>query len=270
MSKSEHYLLTFGGGSEDFRAAARRVGAEAEASNCFEKVFVVTDRDHEPFISSFIKKNQSFIKNSPRGFGLWSWKPYFIDHFLKEIPQGSSLMYLDSGSHLNLKSVDCVQKLERYFDLAIQRGIFAMQIRDGQFGDDFSDLTESTFTTKSLAKRIGLTQEHLSSNQIESNFLIANNSPRPRRVIREWLKLSKMRSHKFLLDPDTTSNTFPNFYEHRHDQSIFSGLLKKHGIESISNESYFHPTWTTSGSTFPVWVIRHGFGSDPIESGRFG
>ena len=270
MKKSGKYLLTFGGGSDDFRAAAHRVGAEAEAANFFEKVFVVTDKDREPFISSFLKKNQSFIRNNPRGFGLWSWKPYLIHHFLKEIPQGSSLMYLDSGSHLNLKSVDCFQKLEAYFDLAQQRGIFAMQIRDGQFGADFSDLSEAAFTTKSLAKRIGLSQEQLSTNQIESNFLIANNSQEPRRIIGEWLKLSRTRSHKFLLDPESTRNTFPNFHEHRHDQSIFSGLLKRQGIETTSNESYFHPTWTTSGSSFPVWVIRHGFGSDPIESGRFG
>ena len=104
MGRFGQYLLTFGGGTEDFRAAARRVGAEAEASNCFEKVFVVTDRDHQHYLSSFLKKNDSFIINNPRGFGLWSWKPYLIDHFLKEIPPGSSLMYLDSGSHLNLKT----------------------------------------------------------------------------------------------------------------------------------------------------------------------
>ena len=270
MNKPGKYLLTFGGGSEDFRAAARRVGAEAEAANFFEEIFVVTDKNHESFISSFLRKNQTFVRNNPRGFGLWSWKPYLIDHFLKKIPDGSSLMYLDSGSHLNLKSVDCVRKLEGYFDQAERRGIFAMQIRDGQFGADFSDLSEAAFTTKSLAKRIGLSQEQLLTNQIESNFLIANNSQEPRRIIGEWLKLSRTRSHKFLFDPESASNTFPNFHEHRHDQSIFSGLLKKHEIETTSNESYFHPTWTTSGSSFPVWVIRHGFGSDPIESGRFG
>ena len=38
-------------------------------------------------------------------------------------------------------------------------------------------------------------------------------------------------------------NTFANFVEHRHDQSIFSALLKKYGIEPMSNESYFHPTF---------------------------
>lgn len=269
MKKSGQYLLTFGGGSEDFRAAAYRVGAEAESSNCFEKIFVVTDTDSEYFISSFLKKNEYFIKNYPKGFGLWSWKPYLVDHFLTGIPEGSSLMYLDSGSHLNLKSFECAQKLQGYFELAKQRGIFAMQLRDGQFGDDFSDLTESAFTTKSLAKKVGLSQEHLSSHQIESNFLIVNNSRVPRRIIREWLRFSSMRSHKFLLDPVDADDTFANFFEHRHDQAIFSALLKKYNIEPLRNESYFHPTWTETGSSFPVWVIRHGFGSDPIESGRF-
>jgi len=270
MKKSGQYLLTFGGGSEDFRAAAHRVGAEAELSDCFEEIFVVTDTDSEYYISSFLRKNENFFKNYPKGFGLWSWKPHLIDHFLGEIPEGSSLMYLDSGSHLNLKTIACAQKLHGYFESAKQRGIFAMQLRDGQFGEDFPDLSESAFTTKSLAKKVGLSQEHLSSHQIESNFLIANNSRVPRRIVREWLKLSSMRSHRFLLDPLDADDTFANFFEHRHDQAIFSALLKKHDIEPSLNESYFHPTWIETGSSFPVWVIRHGFGSDPIESGRFG
>ena len=270
MSKSEHYLLTFGGGSEDFRAAASRVGVEASASNCFEKVFVVTDTDLESYVSHFLKQNKNFITNNPRGFGLWCWKPYLVDHYLKMIPEGSSLMYLDSGSHLNLKSFKCTERLQNYFDLAEQRGVFAMQLRDGQFGEDFSDLTELAFTTKSLAKKLGLSLTQVSSNQIESNFLIANNSLLPRRIISEWLKLSRMRSHKFLLDPELPGDVFANFVEHRHDQSIFSALLKKYRIEPMSNESYFHPNWNATGATFPVWVIRHGFGSDPIESGRFG
>ncbi len=270
MSSFGQYLLTFGGGTEDFRAAAHRVGAEAQSSNCFEKVFVVTDTDNELYFSSFLSQNDTFIKKNPRGLGLWSWKPYLVDHYLKWIPQGSSLMYLDAGSHLNLKSSKHVQKLQSYFEMAKQREIFAMQLRDGQFGDDFSDLTESAFTTKALAIKIGLSREHLSTNQIESNFFIANNSRTTRRIVSQWLKLSRMRAHKFLLDPVVPGDTFANFVEHRHDQAIFSALLKKYGIEPMSNESYFHPSWTETGATFPVWVIRHGFGSDPIESGRFG
>lgn len=79
-----------------------------------------------------------------------------------------------------------------------------------------------------------------------------------------------MSSHKFLLDTDVATETFASFVEHHHDQSIFSALLKKHAMEPMRNESYFRPTRNTSCATFPVWVIRHRFGSDPIEGGRFG
>ena len=48
-------------------------------------------------------------------------------------------MYLDSGSHTNMKAYESAQKLRGYFELAKQRGIFAMQLRDSQFGDVFSD-----------------------------------------------------------------------------------------------------------------------------------
>ena len=269
-SRSGKYLLTFGGGSADFRAAAQRVGREAEISNCFEKVFVVTDTETGTDFSRFLKANASFIQKNPRGFGYWCWKPFLVNHFLKLLPKGSSLMYLDAGSHLNLETTDCRQKLEGYFDLAKQRGIFAMQPRTGQFGDDFPDLTESAFTTRPLAKKIGLTRENLSSPQIESNFFIVHNSRFPRRIIRKWFKLSTIKSHELLLDPQRSKDVFVNFVEHRHDQAIFSGLLKKYRIDSMKNESYFHPNWIEGGSSYPVWIIRHGFGSDPIGSGRFG
>lgn len=261
--------MTFGGGSEDFRAAAHRVGAEAEASNCFEEVFVVTDTDSEYYISSFLKKNKKFIADNSRGYGRWCWKPYLVNHFLSTIPTGTSLMYLDAGCHLNLENSESSKRLETYFELAEQRGILAMQLRDGQFGDDFPDLTESAFTTRALAIKIGLAQEHLSSNQIETNFFITYNSRKSREIISEWLDLSKFKAHKFLLDTDVARETFATFVEHRHDQSIFSALLKKYGIEPLRNESYFHPNWKATGATYPVWVIRHRFGSHPIESGRF-
>ena len=269
-SRSGKYLLTFGGGSADFRAAAQRVGREAEISNCFEKVFVVTDTETGTDFSRFLKANASFIQKNPRGFGYWCWKPFLVNHFLKLLPKGSSLMYLDAGSHLNLETTDCRQKLEGYFDLAKQRGIFTMHLRTGQFGDDFPDLTESAFTTRPLAKKIGLTRENLSSPQIESNFFIVHNSRFSRRIIRKWFKLSTIKSHELLLDPHRSKDVFVNFAEHRHDQAIFSGLLKKYRIDSMKNESYFHPNWIEGGSSYPVWIIRHGFGSDPIGSGRFG
>jgi hypothetical protein len=258
------YLLTFGGGAASFRVAAHRVGREAKKSNCFEKIFVVTDTYNECDFSSFLKKNESFIANNPLGYGRWCWKPFLVNHFLKEIPEGSSLMYVDAGCHLNLTTFESVQKIQDYFELARQRLIFTMQLRDRQFGDEHPDLTESAFTTRELAEKIGLTREHLSTNQIEAGFFIVNNSRVSRELVDEWLKLSEEKFHKYLLDPEVPSETFPNFVAYRQDQSIFSALIKKHGIEPMSNESYFHPNWTETGAAFPVWTIRNCRGSDPF------
>jgi len=55
------YLLTFGGGSADFRAAAQRVGLEAELSNCFEKIFVVSETEIGTDFSRFLETNADFI-----------------------------------------------------------------------------------------------------------------------------------------------------------------------------------------------------------------
>lgn len=56
-----------------------------------DNVIEYSKEDIEP---GFIEKNRSIMSN-PRGFGLWLWKPYFIQKTLKSMKDGDWLFYVD-------------------------------------------------------------------------------------------------------------------------------------------------------------------------------
>ena len=56
-----------------------------------DNVIEYSASDIEP---SFIEKNKS-IMSKKRGFGLWLWKPYFINKTLKQMNDGDWLFYVD-------------------------------------------------------------------------------------------------------------------------------------------------------------------------------
>ena len=71
-------------------------------------------------------------------------------------------------------------------------------------------------------------------------------------IIKEWKKYCE---NYYLID-DSINNECKGFIGSRHDQSINSILVNKHGSIKLIDETYFHPNWETSGSCFPFWAKR--------------
>lgn len=61
----------------------------------FENVFEC----NPDLIDREFRKTNSHIFSSPKGYGYWLWKPYFIKICLSKISIGEILMYADSGSY---------------------------------------------------------------------------------------------------------------------------------------------------------------------------
>ena len=73
-------------------------------------------------------------------------------------------------------------------------------------------------------------------------------------LINKWLSYSET----YNLINDTKSYVeHSNFKDHRHDQSIYSLLVKKYGTILIKDETYFEPNWNKGGKNYPFWVIRN-------------
>jgi hypothetical protein len=94
------HFLTFGGPTESYRAAVKRLNKEAEAMNVFSSVTTLND-DNLKEHTQFWAKHGDFILSNPRGYGYWVWKPYVILEELNKIPDGDILLYTDAGCELN-------------------------------------------------------------------------------------------------------------------------------------------------------------------------
>ncbi len=91
-SNVDIHCLTFGGGGDEFRAAAYRLARQAQASGFFTKTTVVTDldllKDEE-----FQTRHSDFVARNQRGFGYWLWKPYILLRTLEQAKDGDIIFY---------------------------------------------------------------------------------------------------------------------------------------------------------------------------------
>jgi hypothetical protein len=116
-----------------------------------------------------------------------------------------------------------------------------------------------------LFQKFPLINPQESGNQIQSTWLIAY-GPKGRKVIDEWLSLVLENEENFNL-LESPQGEFPEFVEHRYDQSIFSLVCKANGIRPMK----LRPTpgvgsWKTLCRAFfhPIWTSRNRNGKTSI------
>ena len=91
-----------------------------------DNVIEYSKEDIEP---GFIEKNRSIMSN-PRGFGLWLWKPYFIQKTLKSMKDGDWLFYVD-GCTIFINDIHSLVKCAENQKSGIL--LFEMPLIDHQF-----------------------------------------------------------------------------------------------------------------------------------------
>lgn len=171
-------------------------------------------------IDSEFKKKYTNIFSFQRGCGLWLWKPYLVNKVIKESNDGDYIFYCDSGSFF----IRNPKVLYKY--LTDEQPLFVCDI----------PLLESCFTKPECFKIMGCDTDNIkSSNQIISTYFIVKVCSKSRIFVKEWLDyccreelLSPMGLSK---NQNPTNYMGANFVSHREDQSIFSILCKKYGIQ---------------------------------------
>jgi hypothetical protein len=252
------HFLTIGIGASSYENAARRLSKEAVKSQYFSNIISETNSTLELQHKNFLDSHSKFIKeNKALGYGNFLWKPYLVNYWINEIPEGDGILYLDSGCSFNLKSRAARTKFQEYLGTALRNGSLVTQLTSGQFGID--DLTENSWTTPELIDALGLSEENKKSNQIQAGiqFLISNS--KNKEIIKKWWEICVLDDYKYLRN---TSFESPKgtFRQNRHDQSIFSCLAKKYGMYSMLDETYFYPDWHLTGKNYPIWAMRNRSG----------
>jgi len=81
--------------------------------------------------------------------------------------------------------------------------------------------------------------------------MIIKKNPHSTMVINKWLQLAE---HYELINDDKMNQENHNFRDHRHDQSIYSLLVKKYGSVKIPDETWY-ADWE-DGKHVPILAMR--------------
>lgn len=186
-----------------------------------DNVIEYSASDIEP---SFIEKNKS-IMSKKRGFGLWLWKPYFINKTLKQMNDGDWLFYVDGCTMF-------VNDIHKLTECADKQGqdimLFEMPLIDRQF------------TKKECYVTMGITD--YTQNQLAATYIFVKKTKKSCAFIKEWLQCCE---NEALLSPDKFNpdiTDFPDFISHREDQSLLTLMRIKYDLPVFRDPSDYGET----------------------------
>ena len=228
-------FMTFGGGSENYIKAGKRLHEQVSSLELFDKCHLITDNDLKKD-TEFCLKHENFINSNKRGYGFWIWKSYLIHKFMKKLNNGDVLLYLDAGCEVNIEKK---QKIKELFEIIKRDNIIGTTTR----------FIEKSWTKRDIFIELGCDHEkYWNSNQHQGGVFMFLKCDKVMKIIEEW----KYFSEKYnLIDNSPSKNqNFPEFQCNRNDQSLLSLLIKKHQILSkVSLFPYIEVSRNRSGKS---------------------
>jgi hypothetical protein len=209
-SKPDIHCLTFGGGAEQFRAAARRLARQAAASGFFTAVTAVTDLElleDEQFRAG----HGAFVARNPRGFGYWLWKPYLLLRKLRSVRDGDIVFYCDAGCEINPLGAKIFAE---YVSLLRQHELLLFRL---------PHLNEHWTKGDLLDRYPALSGQR----QIMGTVFAVRASDATRAFAQAWYDLCCADDYHYLDDTKSVAPNRPGFMEHRHDQCCLSAVVSR-------------------------------------------
>lgn len=240
-------FVTASFGESRFHDSAERLISQARKMGVFSEYRHITDRNLAQFAPRVSRKYGSFLNSNCKGYGFYSWKSELVYSILKE-KIGSGVMYVDAGCELN----------SRFFARLHLRYIMKKAKEIGFF--HVLKYRESEYTKRRVLDYFSLSPSDTSSWQVQATWFLLSGRMGVS-VAEKWAEACL--SDITLLD-DTLGVESDEFIENRHDQSVFSCLLKSMGISPNRHSPCFRPVSLKSKVKcylHPVWSARNRSGA---------
>ncbi len=173
------------------------------------------------------------VLDCERGAGFWLWKPYLMLKLMKEIPQGDFLFYHDVGRAFRRNP-----NIGYQFDRSIDPLVDWAKQNNGMFPGIYIPVygPSSRWTKRDCFVLTESDQEeYWSQPQVQAGINVWQNTSSVRDFIAEWLQYCE--DPRILTDQENQCGkpNFSDFLDHRHDQSVLTILLRKHGVSAYGN-----------------------------------
>ena len=197
--------------------------------------------DHADFWNSHV----AHIAANPRGFGYWIWKSYLVRHVMQNVPQGDIVLWMDLGCQINERAHN---RFQDYYNLAQEHGLLC-------FASGWHEYTWTKGDTAQLI--VENNPAHMESDQIISGIMMWRNDQFNRQLVDDWANISVANGYQYITDAPSLLPNWPEFREHRHDQSILSLLVKKYGRYHALSDETWKPNWHVDVVAYPIWATRN-------------
>lgn len=178
--------------------------------------------------TSFYRDHRALLDHK-RGAGYWAWKPFIILSALQEASEGSEVVYWDVGrGQPGAKRVG--HALERSIEPVIrwcheQGGGILPGVPIPEHGPN------RCWTKRDAFHFMGCDEvRYWEHPQVQATFGVWTRTAAALTIVGEWL--AHATDPRVISDEPSTCGKpeLPGFIEHRHDQSILTNLVVKHGL----------------------------------------
>ena len=200
-------IISFGSNDEYINLADKTVQSVNNLYSKSEtKVFKTKDLPDEI---------NNYAKSHSKGYGYWAWKPYIVQKALSTLNENDILLYVDGRSGLRKtgKPIRWLDNfiLENKFDIAIWQMVHKeMSWTNGDIVSAFN---------------LDLNSELLKTGQFAATFHAWRKNIRSLNFLDEWLNFL-LDNREICRDEDSKKLNHKKFIENRHDQSVFSLMIK--------------------------------------------
>ena len=234
-------FVTFGAGEEKYIEAGNRLVEQAKQTGYFDKIIFYTEKDliNDKF---FWDQHSEFISKNKKGYGYWIWKPYVIKKTMETMKNGDILMYLDCGCEIGGSKQLSIPK---FFDYVKKDKIITTICKRWICFD-------KEWCKMDVLLHFDMqNSELINTRQYQAGAVMYYVCDKIKSFIDLWYET--VCDYHMIDDSPSIKPNFKSFREHRHDQSIFSLLLKKYNIQS--DKSIHHC----------VYIRRNRSGSSKID-----
>jgi hypothetical protein len=232
------HLISYGDAKYEIQREFFRETAVSSAF--FNEISIFSKEDMRPeFIAEF-----KVILDHSRGGG-FIWKPYFIKHTLDKLDDNDILVYCDAGCMINSWGAE---RFNQYVKLLMnsETGVIAFELNNKEY----------EYTKKEVFEYLKPSKAVVNSKQLLATIILIKKCSHSVMLVDKWYDVLNHRAELFSdeLDPAIQE---PGFITHRHDQSIWSVILKTYGADILPDETYFDD-FMRDGQLFPFWAARLG------------
>lgn len=210
------HFCTFGS-VPAYASTLARIEREAIDSGYFASVHVFT-QDTLPGLAA----HADFVARNRRGYGYWIWKPLVILETMRRAAPGDIVVYADAGCSV-YANPDARRNMAEWVASCVSSPVGRVARANG--------CKESRYNKGDTIDLLGVARDspHLGSSQIEAGVQLVRNTPLNETFIRDWFDLMTRDSYHYVTDAPSRACNPDGFKEHRHDQAIYSLMLKTRG-----------------------------------------